>query len=137
MSIIKCIGINKYTIPAFVIFQGQRIQHEWISPDLHKDTAIHISPNGLTTQEIAVEWLKHFDTYTKPQIRGTYRILVLDGHNSHVSLDFVQYCESNQIIPLCLPPHSTHILQPLDVGRVFATCESIQTTDTTTLRIRC
>jgi len=28
----------------------------------------------------------------------------------------MDYCETNQIALYCLPPHSTHILQPLDVG---------------------
>jgi DDE superfamily endonuclease len=33
-----------------------------------------------------------------------------------VSIPFIEYCEQHHIIPLCLPPHSTHVLQPLDVG---------------------
>ena len=45
-----------------------------------------------------------------------YRLLILDGHTSHVSLEFIQYCTDHKIIALCLPPHSTHVLQPLDVG---------------------
>ena len=35
---------------------------------------------------------------------------------SHVSLSFIEYCEQQYIIPLCLPPYSTHILRPLNVG---------------------
>ena len=31
-------------------------------------------------------------------------------------MQFIEYCEAHKIIPLCLPPHSTHLLQPLDVG---------------------
>ena len=31
-------------------------------------------------------------------------------------MQFVQYCEDHRIIPLCLPPHATHLLQPLDLG---------------------
>ena len=44
------------------------------------------------------------------------RLLVVDGHNSHFSLDFLQFCSNNQIELFCLLPHTTHILQPLDVG---------------------
>ena len=40
----------------------------------------------------------------------------MDGHSSHVSWQFLDYCLQNDIIPFCLPPHSTHLLQPLDVG---------------------
>ena len=43
-------------------------------------------------------------------------MLVLDGHESHDSAAFQAYCKSNNIIPLCLPAHSSHLTQPLDVG---------------------
>ena len=42
--------------------------------------------------------------------------LILDGHNSHVTLETIETCKSNNIRLLCLPAHSSHILQPLDVG---------------------
>jgi len=47
---------------------------------------------------------------------GYTRLLIMDGHTSHVSWQFFDYCLEHNIIPLCLPPHSTHLLQPLDVG---------------------
>jgi hypothetical protein len=31
-------------------------------------------------------------------------------------LEFQQYCKENKIITLCMPPHSSHILQTLNVG---------------------
>ena len=43
-------------------------------------------------------------------------LLIIDGHKSHKSLAFQDLCEENKIITLCMPPHSSHILQPLDVG---------------------
>ncbi len=39
----------------------------------------------------------------------------MDSYGSHCTLDFVQYCHSHKIITFCLPPHATHLLQPLDV----------------------
>jgi DDE superfamily endonuclease len=43
-------------------------------------------------------------------------MLVLDGHGSHQSVGFEDFCKHNNIIPICLPPHSSHLTQPLDVG---------------------
>jgi hypothetical protein len=43
-------------------------------------------------------------------------MLVLDGHKSHISVDFENFCKEHNIIPICLPPHSSHLTQPLDVG---------------------
>ena len=43
-------------------------------------------------------------------------MIVLDGHESHQSTAFDAYCKENNIITLSLPPHSSHLTQPLDVG---------------------
>ena len=63
-----------------------------------------------------MEWLEHFNRHTKERTVGSHRLLVLDGHESHSSIDFHQLCEEKKIITLCMPPHSSHLLQPLDVG---------------------
>ena len=44
--------------------------------------------------------------------------MIVDGYYSHVTIEFLEYCEAHQILPLCLAPHSTHVLQPLDVGLI-------------------
>lgn len=56
-----------------------------------------------------------FDRRTKAKARSSYRLLVLDGHRSHLTMDFISYCDQNKILLAVLPPHSTHTLQPLDV----------------------
>ena len=42
-------------------------------------------------------------------------MLILDGHESHLNQDFKDYCKENKIVTVCMPAHSSHILQPLDV----------------------
>ena len=45
-----------------------------------------------------------------------WRLLILNGHNLHCTPSFMQFCEHKQILVLCLPSHTTHWLQPCDVG---------------------
>jgi hypothetical protein len=40
---------------------------------------------------------------------------VLDGHESHESAEFQEYCKAHNIITLGLPPHSSYLTQPLDI----------------------
>jgi hypothetical protein len=47
---------------------------------------------------------------------GAHRLLIVDSHESHNSHEFYKYCEEEKIIVLCMPPHLSHLLQPLDVG---------------------
>ncbi|KAL0929782.1 transposase [Colletotrichum truncatum] len=59
---------------------------------------------------------QHFDIYTKPRTSGKYRLLVVNSHESHHSAAFELFYQENNIITLCMPAHSSHLLQPLDVG---------------------
>ena len=40
----------------------------------------------------------------------------MDGHGSHITAKFISYCMNNSIDLLILPPHTSHVLQPLDIS---------------------
>ena len=116
-TVIKSINAKGWAIPPFIIFQGHNHLSNWYKEDdLPHDWVIGVSENGWTTNKLGLDWLKHFDAHTKERTVGSHRLLVMDGHESHDSLDFQQYCKDNKIITVCMPPHSSHLLQPLDVG---------------------
>ena len=48
------------------------------------------------------------------QIPGP-KLLFLDGHGLHLNTDNINLCRENNIYLYCLPPHTTHIFQPLGV----------------------
>ncbi|KAF8231047.1 hypothetical protein L208DRAFT_1161057, partial [Tricholoma matsutake] len=39
-----------------------------------------------------------------------------DGHNSHCTYPFIKFATEHHTIITCLPSHTTHALQPCDVG---------------------
>ena len=45
-----------------------------------------------------------------------YCLLILDGHSSHANANFDHFCMERWIIPLYMSPHSSHLLQPLDIS---------------------
>ena len=47
------------------------------------------------------------------------RLLIMDGHSSHMTANFIAFCMEYLIDLFILFPHTLHLLQPLDVG-VFA-----------------
>jgi hypothetical protein len=63
-----------------------------------------------------MKYLIRFHNNTYKKTKGKWRILIFDGHESHVSEPFLVYCWQHKIVPFQLPPHSTHLLQPLDIG---------------------
>jgi hypothetical protein len=114
-TVIQGIKATGWAIPPFIIVKGKHHLSSWYeNSPLPNDWVIATSENGWTTNERGLEWIQHFDKHTKARTTGVYRLLVLDGHDSHHSTDFELYCKENNIITLCMPPHSSHILQPLE-----------------------
>ena len=74
------------------------------------------SENGWTNSEIRRNWLEHiFDKETSAKANRRPRVLIVDGHSSHYTSNFIQYAQEHNIIVLGYPPHCTHALQGLDV----------------------
>ncbi|KJK73585.1 hypothetical protein H634G_11152 [Metarhizium anisopliae BRIP 53293] len=117
VSVIQSINSRGEAIPPFIIVAGQYHLSNWYEDSaLPMDWVISTTRNGWTTNEKGVEWIQHFEKHTKPRTQGAYRLLIMDGHESHHSTEFELFCKEHQIITLCMPSHSSHILQPLDVG---------------------
>jgi hypothetical protein len=103
------IGNSTYNVPAVRI----------LSPSSHGLSvyrAVAVSDNGWTTDQLALEWVKHFNRHTETCTVGAWRLLIVDGHGSHATLEFDQFCTDNKIITLRMPAYTSHLLQPLDVG---------------------
>jgi hypothetical protein len=43
-------------------------------------------------------------------------LLIYDGHSSHETIELREAAERAEIHLFCIPPHTSHCLQPLDVG---------------------
>jgi hypothetical protein len=118
VTAIECIGAMGYVVPPSIIFKAKVHIEGWFEElGLPGDWRIELSANGWTTDQITLRWLQHqFIPYTTARTVGSHRLLVLDGHGSHLTPEFDKMCRDNKIICICMPAHSSHLLQPLDVG---------------------
>jgi len=108
-----------YTTSAH-IFKAKHTNDAWIPAQAPRDWRFSTSSSGWTSDSHGYEWLTRvFEPLTRPQDPTTRRLLIMDGHSSHVTANVIAFCIKNAIDLLILPPHTSHILQPLDVG-VFA-----------------
>src|SRR5437764_732165 len=63
-----------------------------------------------------LEWLKRvFEPATQENAYGRQRLLICDGHDSHITGNFLTHCMDYEITLLVIPSHSSHLLQPADV----------------------
>lgn len=120
VTLIECISQSGQALPPYMIFKAKHFQNTWFKALNGQKGYISVSDNGWTSNEIGLKWLTdcfHPNTVNEgTQERGEYRLLCLDGHASHISSRVLEFALKERIILLCLPPHSTHILQPLDIG---------------------
>ncbi len=80
-------------------------------------TGIEVSNIGWINDETGLRWLpKLFIPSTNTDVRGQYRLLLLDGYGSHLTRQFDQICAINDIIPFFMPANLPHLLQPLGFG---------------------
>ena len=63
-------------------------------------------------REVVLAYIQSWREQTgKHDARG---LIIFDGHASHMSDILRAYCAMHQVDIVCLPPHSSHLLQPLD-----------------------
>ncbi|KAH6511176.1 hypothetical protein HBI81_244480 [Parastagonospora nodorum] len=113
VTLVQGVGATGKVIPPFLIFAGKVLISNWFH-DLPRDWVIQVSPTGWTNNDLALAWLEHFDSHARPV--GVHRLLIIDGHESHCAVEFQERCKEKKIITLCMPAHSSHLLQPLDVA---------------------
>ncbi|KAF4456200.1 hypothetical protein F53441_1618 [Fusarium austroafricanum] len=110
VTAICAVAADGHTVPPFLCVAGRFYLSAWYSGGhIPSSWVIKTTPNGWTDHDTGLEWLKHFDQQTRARQKGEYRMLVLDGHESHINAEFNEYCKANKIIPLCLPSHSSHL----------------------------
>jgi hypothetical protein len=120
ITVLPTICADGTSLPTGIIYQAENgnIRDTWVKDLITSEDHLFVSssPSGWTNDEIGLAWLTDvFDRYTKEKCRQSYRLLILDGHGSHVTKSFIEYCHQNRILLAVFPPHSTHTLQPLDV----------------------
>ena len=117
VTAVKCICADGTAISPLFIFKGDNVSTGWIPKDVDAEWKFTSNSKGWTSNAIGLEWLqKVFDPATREKADGQPRLLICDGHNSHISGDFISYCIESNIILMLLPAHTSHLLQPLDVG---------------------
>ncbi|KAF1923639.1 DDE-domain-containing protein, partial [Didymella exigua CBS 183.55] len=116
VTVIQSICAAGYATPPFIIYKGRIHISAWYEEtDIPHNWKLSVSENSWTNNALSLEWLKHFDAHTRARQVGGYRLLILDGHESHLNQDFKDYCLDNKILTLSMPAYLSHILQLLDV----------------------
>jgi hypothetical protein len=120
ISLLACICADGTALPPALIYaaDSKNIQDTWVEDvRVGEHMAFFgVSGSGWSNHSLGLAWLQQvFERFTAPKARRKYRLLLVDGHGSHLTEEFLEYCHGHKILLGIYPPHSTHTLQPLDV----------------------
>lgn len=135
ITIIECVCADGSNLQPGFIFPGVNPFREWFQDGIdndilyvpydwtHKHTltwhfSVGTTENGWTTDQACLKWFNHC-FLPQAQARnktGKPIALLMDGHGSHVTKALRTLAEANNVHIYTFPSHTTHKLQPLDVG---------------------
>ena len=100
-------------MPPFVIIKGANVPAALREIYAKENMAVTATKSGYVDHEAFLLFLEHFNTH-RVKIPKKKTVLILDGHASHMTVEAIEFCIGKGIELVCLPPHTTQRLQPLD-----------------------
>ena len=87
----ECISTGGWAIDPFIIILAKVFLEKLFDNNL--DYIYALSNTGYIDDYLAIQWLYHFDRHTRGKQQGQYRLLIFDGHGSHITYEFICICE--------------------------------------------
>ena len=117
VTVIGCGNALGTQIPPYFVFPGKRFQAEYLegcTPGC--SGTVSQTGSGWSNSQIFIDFLKnHFLKFVQSD-PDQYKLIIYDGHKSHVNPQVAEWAREHKIILFVLPPHCSHVLQPLDVS---------------------
>ena len=113
-TVLFCISASGTYMPPYIIYKSKFLWNTWTRGG-PAGTCYGFSDSGWMFDVNFETWfIQVFIPHTQPL--GRPILLTYDGHNSHITYATVKAAMDNNVILVCLPPNTSHALQPLDVG---------------------
>ncbi|KAJ3619046.1 hypothetical protein MTP99_005835 [Tenebrio molitor] len=123
-TVLSAVSASATKAPPLIVFKGKNVWDSWVADDdkSFPGTAYAASPNGWMESDIFFNYFKKTLIPALGPVRPI--LLVYDGHGTHINIALVELARANDITILKLPPHTSHLLQPLDLS-VFKSVKDI------------
>ena len=100
-------------LPPYVIYKGKNLYFEWTQGGPN-NASYTTSEKGWMEGAQFQDWFQRVFIKETAHLGHHPRILIFDGHASHLTFALVEEAKRNNVVLLRLPAHLTHLLQPFD-----------------------
>lgn len=113
ITVLSCCNATGYALLPFVIFDRMTLKPELTVGEVPR-TVYGLPKTGWIDGDLFDLWFsRHFLSHAPPM---RPLLLLVDGHSSHFQPSVIERAAKEAVIVFCLPPHTTHLTQPLDKG---------------------
>jgi hypothetical protein len=115
VTVVTCMSAAGTYGPPMLVFPRKRMKPELLD-GAPPGTIAGCHSSGWIQLDLFPQWFHHIISFVKPSKEDPV-VLVVDGHYSHTrNIDVINLAHKNGVSIVCLPPHSTDRVQPLDVA---------------------
>ena len=112
VSLLCCVNACRNSIPPLFVFPRVHFKEHMLHGAPPGSVGV-AHPSGWMTGENFVVFLHHFINNVRCS-KDHLVLIIMDNHDSHITIDALNVAKENEIILLTFPPHCSHKLQPLD-----------------------
>lgn len=112
VTVIACVNALGNFVPPCMIFPRVHFKSHMIN-GAPPGTLGLATPNGWSNSDKFEDFLNHFIKHVRPN-NDNKVLLIMDNHESHLSIKIIELAKQNGIVMFTFPPHTSHKLQPLD-----------------------
>jgi hypothetical protein len=101
----ECISADGDVALPLLVLKGKTHQMRWYTQSLIPDDyLVEVNELAYMNDQLAFEWVKHFDAWSSKRQKGLRRLLILDGHTTHGTREIIEYCDDRKILRQFLAP---------------------------------
>lgn len=116
-SILGAAVADGLAAPPMIIFKGAKVHPAWLDK-IPNHWMVRCSQTGWINADLFYDFAEHYVAFLhrKKILReGRKHLLLLDSHKSHIhNIKFFDLMKRNNVVVLAIPPHTSHVTQPLD-----------------------
>jgi hypothetical protein len=113
VTLIAAVNAIGNHIPPMLIFPRINFK-DYMIKGAPPGTIGRANPSGWSNDSLFLIFLKHFITHAKPTKEDRV-MLLLDNHESHLSVEAIELASEVGIVMVTFPPHTSNKFQPLDL----------------------
>ena len=114
VTMISAVNAGGGYMPPMLIFPRKHFK-DFMLKGAPEGTLGGANPSGWSNEDLFFEFMKHFVKHSRSS-KENPTILLLDNHESHISIATIQLAKDNGVTMVTFHPHTSHKMQPLDRG---------------------